>query len=95
MAGSKCVLVNDAARVDTVNVFLMNKKRREKNSLSYTNHTATVDSTICRYGCTCKCKPDRYSSGSEAKFMQMKDTNYAHACERKNDWIANGKIKTY
>ncbi len=41
------------------------------------------------------CRPDRYSCGLEAKFMQMKDTNYAHAQVRKNDWIANGKIKTH
>lgn len=54
---------------------------------------ATVDFIICRYGYARE--PDRYSCGSEAKLMQMKDTNYAHTYVRKNDWVANGKIKTH
>lgn len=52
-----------------------------------------ADFLIRRYGCACK--TDRYSCGSEAKFMQMKDTNYAHAYARKNDLVANEKIKTH
>lgn len=41
------------------------------------------------------CAWKQYSYDSEAKIMQMKNTNYAHIHMRKNDWVANEKIKTH